>query len=56
MVKKECVINKMALKYYGPNFRGLEATEHIKKDDILMFIPNNLVITADMISSTKIGR
>ena len=56
MYKKKAQINKMDLKFYGQNVRGVEASENIQKDNILMYIPDSLVIKADLVIHTKIGR
>ena len=48
-------VDKLSIKYYGPNFRGIHAAENIKQYDIILFLPEELVLTLDKAQNTPIG-
>ena len=37
--------SKLKLRYYSDNYRGVDAAYPIKKGDVIITVPNHLVIT-----------
>ena len=37
-------ISKLELVYYGENFRGVHAAQDIKENEIVLFVPFDLII------------
>ena len=48
-------INKVDLKHFTETNRGVVATDDIQKDDLLMFIPVDLILTFEIASKNEIG-
>ena len=47
---------KLDLRYYAENFRGVHAARDIKKDETVLFVPFKLILTLDNVSDTPIGK
>ena len=48
MKKGGAVINKISLHYYSKNHRGVQAVSDIKKGDVIISVPRNLVYAKDI--------
>ena len=48
--------NKVKLKQFNPNYRGVIATEDIKMDEVLVFIPLECMITLKRIQELELGK
>ena len=45
MTQKGAKIEKVKIKYFQKDHRGICATEDIKKGDVLVFVPKSLLLT-----------
>ena len=48
--------SKIEVKLFGPNYRGVVATESIEKDEIIISVPKEDMITLTMAKNTSIGK
>ena len=48
--------DKVKMKYYGKDYRGVHAFKAIKKDDVILNIPKHLIITPQRGRDTNIGK
>jgi hypothetical protein len=48
-------INKLKLRHYTEDNRGVHAARNIRKGEVILFIPKNLLITLDMAMASPIG-
>ena len=47
--------DKIKMRYYSPDYRGVHARTHIKKNEVFLTIPKNLIITLEMAKAAPIG-
>ena len=47
--------DKIKMRYYTTDYRGVHARAGIKKNEVFLTIPENLIITLEMAKSTPIG-
>lgn len=47
--------NKMKMRYYSQGYRGVHARAKIKKGEILLCVPKNLLITLEMAKEAPVG-
>jgi len=47
--------DKIKMRYYSPDYRGVHARTRIKKNEIFLTIPRNLIITLEMAKASPIG-
>jgi len=52
---KGAKFNKIKMKYYAPDFRGVYAFRKIKKNEVILSVPNTLIITPQRGRETDIG-
>ena len=48
--------DKLKLRYYGPDYRGVHAARDIKKGEQILYVPKKELITLEMAIDTPIGR
>ena len=49
-------LDPVRMKYYGPDYRGVHSCKIIKPNDIILKIPENLIITPQRGRDTPIGK
>ena len=47
---------QIEIRLTKPNYRSVFATQHIKKDQVILFVPDHLIINWDVVTSTKLGK
>lgn len=47
--------DKTKMRYYSADYRGVHASKRVKKNEILVMIPKNLIITLEMAKAAPIG-
>ena len=47
---------KLQLGLYGKNFRGLHAAGAIKKEEIVLLVPDRYILAYPVVSTTSIGK
>jgi histone-lysine N-methyltransferase SETD3 len=47
---------KLKIRYYSRDYRGVHAARNVKKGDILLFVPLSQIITLEMAFESPIGR
>ena len=47
--------DKLKIRYYAPDYRGMHATRDIKKGETIVYVPLNEIITLEMAFATPIG-
>ena len=47
--------DKLKIRYYGPDYRGVHASRDIKKGEIILLVPLNQIITLEMAFASPIG-
>lgn len=47
--------DKLKIRYYGPDYRGVHAARDIKQGETILFVPNKELITLEMAFETPIG-
>jgi protein-histidine N-methyltransferase len=47
--------DKIKMRYYSPDYRGVHARVKLKKNEVFLIIPRNLIITLEMAKATPIG-
>ena len=47
--------NKLKLRYYAPDYRGVHAARDIKKGETIVYVPLKEIITLEMAMETPIG-
>jgi hypothetical protein len=48
--------SKITLKFFGPNYRGIVATSPLDKDEVVLSVPKEAIITLTMAKNTSIGK
>lgn len=56
MKKDGANFDKLKLRYYGPDYRGVHAARDIKKGEQILYVPKKELITLEMAIDTPIGR
>ena len=49
------VFDKVKMRYYSPNYRGVHASTKIRKNEVFLVIPRTRIITLEMAKSSPIG-
>ena len=49
------VINKIELFSFSEDNKGIQATENIKKGEEILFVPENLLLTAEAVATSLFG-
>ena len=47
--------DKLKLRYYAPDYRGVHASRDIKKGETILYVPKNEIITLEMAMESPIG-
>lgn len=47
---------KLKLRFYSPEYRGVHAARDIKKGEIILHVPKKQIITLEMAIASPIGR
>jgi histone-lysine N-methyltransferase SETD3 len=47
--------DKLKMRYYGPDYRGVHAARDIKKGEIILYVPKQEIITLEMAMESPIG-
>jgi len=47
--------DKIKMRYYGPDYRGVHARTKIKRNEIFLIVPKELIITLEMAKTSPIG-
>lgn len=55
MRKDGAEFEKLKLRYYAPDYRGVHAARDIKRGETIVYVPLEELITMEMAMETKIG-
>jgi DNA-binding LytR/AlgR family response regulator len=47
--------DKLKLRYYAPDYRGVHAARNIRKGETILYVPKNEIITLEMAMESPIG-
>ena len=47
--------DKLKVRYYAPDYRGVHASRDIKKGETVLYVPKNQIITLEMAMTSPIG-
>lgn len=47
--------DKLKLRYYAADYRGVHASRDIKKGETILYVPKNQIITLEMAMESPIG-
>ncbi len=47
--------DKLKMRYYAPDYRGVHAARKIKKGETILYVPKNEIITLEMAMESPIG-
>ena len=47
--------DKLKLRYYAPDYRGVHASRNIKKGETILYVPRAEIITLEMAMESPIG-
>jgi len=48
--------DKMKVRYYAPDYRGVHASRDIKKGETILYVPRKEIITLEMAMASPIGK
>lgn len=49
------IFDKLKLRYYAPDYRGVHASRDIKKGETILYVPKAEIITLEMAMESPIG-
>ena len=49
------LFDKLKLRYYAPDYRGVHAARNIKKGETILYVPKDEIITLEMAMESPIG-
>ena len=55
MRKDGAQFDKLKMRYYGPDYRGVHAAREIKKGETILYVPKKEIITLEMAMESPIG-
>lgn len=55
MVQGGADFDKLKMRYYGPDYRGVHAARNIKKGETILYVPKQEIITLEMAMESPIG-
>ena len=55
MTKDGANFDKLKMRYYGPDYRGVHAARDIKKGETILYVPKKEIITLEMAIESPIG-
>lgn len=55
MTKDGAQFDKLKMRYYGPDYRGVHAARDIKKGETILYVPKKEIITLEMAMESPIG-
>ena len=47
--------DKLKVRYYGPDYRGVHSSRDIKRGEVIMCVPKKQLITLEMAMTSPIG-
>lgn len=47
--------DKLKMRYYAPDYRGVHASRNIKKGETILYVPKHEIITLEMAMESPIG-
>ena len=47
--------DKLKMRYYAPDYRGVHASRSIKKGETILYVPKDEIITLEMAQESPIG-
>ena len=47
--------DKLKMRYYAPDYRGVHASRDIKKGETILYVPKDEIITLEMAQESPIG-
>lgn len=56
MKKDGAEFDKLKVRYYSPDYRGVHAARDIKKGETILFVPKKEIITLEMAFASPIGK
>lgn len=56
MIKDGAEFDKMKVRYYAPDYRGVHAARDIKKGETILYVPRKEIITLEMAIASPIGK
>lgn len=48
--------NKLKMRYYAPDYRGVHASHDIKKHETILYVPLKQIITLEMAMESPVGK
>ena len=55
MVEQGANFDKLKVRYYAPDYRGVHAARDIKKSETILYVPKHEIITLEMAFASPIG-
>lgn len=55
MKQDGAIFDKLKLRYYGPDYRGVHAARDVKKGETILYVPLKEIITLEMAMESPIG-
>ena len=55
MLKGGAQFNKLKMRYYAPDYRGVHAARNCKKGETILYVPKSEIITLEMAMESPIG-
>lgn len=56
MINDGAEFDKMKVRYYAPDYRGVHAARDIKKGETILYVPRKEIITLEMAIASPIGK
>ena len=55
MIEQGANFDKLKVRYYAPDYRGVHAARDIKKGETILYVPKHEIITLEMAFASPIG-
>lgn len=55
MIEQGANFDKLKVRYYAPDYRGVHAAKDIKKGETILYVPKHEIITLEMAFASPIG-
>ena len=55
MLENGANFDKLKVRYYAPDYRGVHAAKDIKKGETILYVPKHEIITLEMAFASPIG-
>lgn len=56
MKENGAVFSKIALKFFGPSYRGIVCTSPLEKGEVILSVPKETIITLSMAKNSPVGK